>query len=43
MPTRTALKPIERELEDYITGKDTIQFPYNKPLPIEIIRKIAEA
>jgi uncharacterized protein YdhG (YjbR/CyaY superfamily) len=42
MPTRSSIKPFENELEEYITGKDTIQFPYNKPLPIEIIRKIAE-
>lgn len=41
MPTRSSLKPFEKELEEYKTGKDTIQFPYNKPLPEELITKIA--
>lgn len=42
MPTGPSLKPFEKELSDYITGKDTIQIPYNKPLPGPLIRKIAE-
>lgn len=41
MPTRTTLDLFRKELEDYSTGKDTIQFPYNKPLPKELIIKIA--
>lgn len=41
MPTRSALKPFKQELTDYKTGKDTIQFPYDKPLPKGLIRKIA--
>lgn len=41
MPTRTTLQVFEKELENYTTGKDTIQFPYDKPLPKELIRKIA--
>jgi uncharacterized protein YdhG (YjbR/CyaY superfamily) len=41
MPTHSALKPFEQELADCTTGKDTIQFPYDKPLPKELIRKIA--
>jgi len=41
MPTHSAMEPFKQELEEYKTGKDTIQFPYNKPLPDKLIRKIA--
>jgi uncharacterized protein YdhG (YjbR/CyaY superfamily) len=41
MPTRTTVDAFRGELADYATGKDTIQFPYNKALPGELIRKIA--
>lgn len=41
MPTHSSLEPFKDELAEYTTGKDTIQFPYDKPLPKELIRKIA--
>ena len=41
MPTGPALKPFKEELAKYKTGQDTIQFPYDKPLPKALIRKIA--
>lgn len=41
MPTHSAMVPFEKELEKFTTGKDTIQFPYDKPLPKTLIRKIA--
>ena len=41
MPTHSSLIPFKEELSEYVTGKDTIQFPYNKPLPKTLIRKIA--
>ena len=41
MPTHSAMIPFKDELTEYKTGKDTIQFPYNKPLPKVLIRKIA--
>lgn len=41
MPTHSSLEPFKEELAHYKTGKDTIQFPYNKPLPAELIHKIA--
>lgn len=41
MPTGPALEPFRNELSGFKTGKDTIQFPYNKPLPRELIKKIA--
>lgn len=41
MPTGPALEPFKEELAEFKTGKDTIQFPYDKPLPEALIRKIA--
>jgi uncharacterized protein YdhG (YjbR/CyaY superfamily) len=41
MPTHSSIEPFREELAGYTTGKDTIQFPYNKPLPEALIRKIA--
>jgi uncharacterized protein YdhG (YjbR/CyaY superfamily) len=42
MPTGPSIKPFEKELSDYKTGKDTIQISYDRPLPASLIRKIAE-
>jgi uncharacterized protein YdhG (YjbR/CyaY superfamily) len=41
MPTRTTLDVFKNELAGYVIGKDTIQFPYDKPLPKKLIEKIA--
>ena len=41
MPTPSALEPFKKELSDYKTGKGTIQFPYDKPLPKTLIKKIS--
>ena len=41
MATGPSMAPFREELNDYKTGKDTIQFPYNKPLPADLIRRIA--
>jgi uncharacterized protein YdhG (YjbR/CyaY superfamily) len=41
MPTQSSLTPFKEELAEYKTGKDTVQFPYNKPLPKALIQKIA--
>ena len=41
MPTHRTLDYFKKELNEYTTGKDTIQFPYDKPLPKTLIRKIA--
>ena len=42
IPTGPALKPFEKELSGYTVKKDSIQFTYAKPLPKELIRKIAK-
>jgi uncharacterized protein YdhG (YjbR/CyaY superfamily) len=41
MPTPSAMEPFRKELENYKTGKGSIQFPYDKPLPKGLIKKIA--
>jgi uncharacterized protein YdhG (YjbR/CyaY superfamily) len=40
-PTGPAMAPFGEELAKFKTGKDTIQFPYDKPLPRGLIRRIA--
>jgi uncharacterized protein YdhG (YjbR/CyaY superfamily) len=42
MPTGPSMKPFLAELKEYKKGKDTIQFPYDKPLPKKLIEKIAK-
>jgi uncharacterized protein YdhG (YjbR/CyaY superfamily) len=41
MPTPSAMAPFQKELAGYKTGKGTIQFPYDQPLPKALIRQIA--
>lgn len=41
MPTSPAMEPFKEELKKHVTGKDTIQFPHDKPLPKALIRRIA--
>lgn len=41
MPTPSAMKPFKKELGKYETGKGSIRFPYDKPLPKALIRRIA--
>ena len=42
MPTPAAMEPFGKELVEFKTGKGSIQLPYDKPIPKELIRKIAE-
>jgi hypothetical protein len=37
-----ALEPFGKELEKHQTTKNTLQIPYNKALPENLVRKIAE-
>ena len=41
-PTPSAIIKFSKELKDYKTSKGAIQFPLDKPLPIELIKKIVE-
>jgi len=42
MPTASSLEPFAQELEGFTTGKGTVQLPYDRPVPEELVRKIAE-
>ncbi len=39
-PTPAAVKAFAQDLTGYVTGKGSIQFPLEKPLPLGLIRKI---
>lgn len=41
-PTNSGVSEFQKELEEYKTSKGAIQFPHNKPLPIDLILKIAQ-
>ena len=41
-PTAAGLEPFREELENQKTTKNFLQIPYDKPLPEDLIRKIAE-
>ena len=40
-PGPAAIKRFSRELAKHKTGKGTIQIPYDRPLPEDLVRKIA--
>ena len=42
MPTPSAMEPFKTELEKFKTGKGSIQFLYDRPLPKTLITKIAK-
>lgn len=39
-PAPSGIEAFRNELKDYKTSKGAIQFPLDKPLPIELIRRI---
>ena len=39
-PAPTGIKQFEKELSVFIGGKGSVQFPLDKPMPLELIRKI---
>jgi len=41
-PQAEALESFREELEEHKTTKGSLQIPYNKPLPEDLIRRIAE-
>ncbi|NOT09643.1 MAG: DUF1801 domain-containing protein [Gemmatimonadales bacterium] len=42
VPTAAGLEPFREELEKQKTTKGSLQIPYKKPLPADLVRKIAE-
>ncbi|OPZ84152.1 MAG: hypothetical protein BWY74_04279 [Firmicutes bacterium ADurb.Bin419] len=41
-PTPTAIEAFKKELSNYKGAKGSVQFPINKPMPFDLIRKIVE-
>lgn len=41
MPTPSVLEAFAKDLAEFKTGKGTVQFPYDRPLPKTLIRKMA--
>ncbi|MFD7160962.1 iron chaperone [Kribbella sp. NPDC059898] len=37
------IPPIDEDLTPYISGKGTLKFPLNKPIPYDLITRIAQA
>jgi uncharacterized protein YdhG (YjbR/CyaY superfamily) len=40
IPTTSAMRAFTKDLQKFVTTKGTIHFPYGKPLPLPLIRKI---
>lgn len=41
-PIPTSIEAFKEELSAYKTGKGSVQFPLDKPLPLDLIRRIVE-
>lgn len=41
-PTGSALPGLDEDLSAYRTSKGTLQFPYDRPIPYDLIRKIVQ-
>ena len=41
-PGSKAIEVLAEDLKDYETSKGTVQFPINKPLPMDLIKKIVD-
>ena len=41
-PTSSGIEAFKNELTDYKFSKGTIQFPIDKPLPVDLIRRIVK-
>ncbi len=41
-PGDTGIEAFKKELSDYPTSKGTVQFPLDKPLPLDLIIKIVQ-
>jgi uncharacterized protein YdhG (YjbR/CyaY superfamily) len=41
-PHPTTIEHFANELKDYKTGKGTVQFPLNKPIPCDLVKRMVE-
>jgi len=41
-PTDSGIEAFKKELEPYKSGKGSVQFPLNQPLPTDLIRRIVK-
>lgn len=41
-PTPSAIKAFAKELSKYVTSDNSVQFPLQEPLPLDLIRRITE-
>jgi uncharacterized protein YdhG (YjbR/CyaY superfamily) len=41
-PTSSAIRKFEQELSTYVTGKGSVQFPLDRPIPFDLIGKITK-
>ena len=41
-PSASVFKAFEKELTGYETGKSTIKFPLNKPMPLQLVKAIVK-
>jgi uncharacterized protein YdhG (YjbR/CyaY superfamily) len=42
MPTPSVVRAFSKDLTKFKTGKGSVQFPYDKPLPLMLIRKMTK-
>src|SRR5579871_6225218 len=42
-PTAALIEAFKNELKDFSTSKGTIHFPLDKPMPVELIKKMVKA
>lgn len=40
-PIPSGDEPLERELAPYVSGKGTLKFPLDKPIPLELVERLA--
>ena len=41
-PTSSGITAFKKELSEYVGGKGSVQFPLDKPLPLDLVRRIVE-
>ncbi|MDD2796973.1 MAG: DUF1801 domain-containing protein [Bacteroidales bacterium] len=39
-PTSSGIEVFQEELSNYVGGKGSVQFPFNQPLPLDLVKKI---